>query len=143
MLFKTLLPAVALAVAANALPSKRSVTCPGGQTTGDEKVSQHHALCMQGADCLSQCCVWFDVLDDIQTNLYVANALQSPMALNITCRFDGGECGEEVHESLRVSRHLIVLEGQLLTNKSSSPSTTPLASRLHSSHRASSGVYTL
>ncbi|RPD53510.1 manganese peroxidase isozyme precursor [Lentinus tigrinus ALCF2SS1-6] len=35
-----------------------------------------------------KCCVWFDVLDDIQTNL-----------------FDGGECGEEVHESLRLTFH--------------------------------------
>lgn len=34
------------------------------------------------------CCVWFDVLDDIQANL-----------------FDNGECGEEAHESLRVAFH--------------------------------------
>ncbi|KAH9848375.1 manganese peroxidase 2 [Lenzites betulinus] len=34
------------------------------------------------------CCALFPVLDDIQTNL-----------------FDGGECGEEVHESLRLTFH--------------------------------------
>ncbi|KAH9929576.1 manganese peroxidase isozyme precursor [Epithele typhae] len=34
------------------------------------------------------CAVWFNVLDDIQANL-----------------FDGGECGEEVHESLRLTFH--------------------------------------
>ncbi|KAF8913717.1 manganese peroxidase 1 [Mucidula mucida] len=45
--------------------------CGGGRTTA-------HAAC----------CVWFDVLDDIQENL-----------------FDGGECGEEVHESLRLTFH--------------------------------------
>ncbi|KAI0311708.1 manganese peroxidase 1 precursor [Amylostereum chailletii] len=34
------------------------------------------------------CCALFPILDDIQTNL-----------------FDGGECGEEVHESLRLTFH--------------------------------------
>lgn len=34
------------------------------------------------------CCALFAVRDDIQTNL-----------------FDGGECGEEVHESLRLTFH--------------------------------------
>ncbi|KAJ7577384.1 manganese peroxidase 1 precursor [Mycena floridula] len=34
------------------------------------------------------CCAWFPVLEDIQQNL-----------------FDGGECGEEVHESLRLTFH--------------------------------------
>ncbi|KAK0226411.1 manganese dependent peroxidase 1 [Armillaria fumosa] len=34
------------------------------------------------------CCALFPVMDDIQTNL-----------------FDGGECGEEVHESLRLTFH--------------------------------------
>ena len=34
------------------------------------------------------CCVLFPILQDIQTNL-----------------FDGGECGEEVHESLRLTFH--------------------------------------
>lgn len=34
------------------------------------------------------CCVLFPILEDIQTNL-----------------FDGGECGEETHESLRLTFH--------------------------------------
>ncbi len=34
------------------------------------------------------CCVLFPILDDIQENL-----------------FDGAECGEEVHESLRLTFH--------------------------------------
>ena len=34
------------------------------------------------------CCVLFPILEDIQTNL-----------------FDGGKCGEEVHESLRLTFH--------------------------------------
>ena len=34
------------------------------------------------------CCVLFPILEDIQANL-----------------FDGGECGEEVHESLRLTFH--------------------------------------
>ncbi|KAH8112289.1 manganese peroxidase 1 precursor [Phellopilus nigrolimitatus] len=34
------------------------------------------------------CCAWFPVLDDIQESL-----------------FDGGKCGEEVHESLRLTFH--------------------------------------
>lgn len=34
------------------------------------------------------CCVLFPILEDIQTHL-----------------FDGGECGEEVHESLRLTFH--------------------------------------
>ncbi|KAJ7577383.1 manganese dependent peroxidase 1 [Mycena floridula] len=34
------------------------------------------------------CCLWFPILEDIQENL-----------------FDGGECGEEVHESLRLTFH--------------------------------------
>ncbi|KAJ7307634.1 manganese peroxidase 1 [Mycena albidolilacea] len=47
------------------------------------------AACSNGRSAASEtCCVWFDVLDDIQQNL-----------------FDGGECGEEVHESLRLTFH--------------------------------------
>ncbi|RPD53187.1 manganese peroxidase isozyme precursor [Lentinus tigrinus ALCF2SS1-6] len=61
---------VALAIAATAAPN-RLATCSNGRT------ATHEA-----------CCVWFDVLDDLQTNL-----------------FDGGECGEEVHESLRLTFH--------------------------------------
>ncbi|KAF7323448.1 Peroxidase [Mycena chlorophos] len=36
----------------------------------------------------AQCCVWYDVLDDIQANL-----------------FEGGQCGEDAHEALRLSFH--------------------------------------
>ena len=46
-------------------------------TCADGNVTAHEA-----------CCVLFPILDDIQTNL-----------------FDGGECGEEVHESLRLTFH--------------------------------------
>ncbi|KAF7300884.1 Peroxidase [Mycena kentingensis (nom. inval.)] len=55
--------AFALGAAASPAPAKRA-TCSKGRTSA-------HA----------SCCVWFDVLDDIQENL-----------------FDDGECGEEVHE---------------------------------------------
>ncbi|KAJ6528227.1 heme peroxidase [Mycena vulgaris] len=61
---------LALVVAAVAVPTKRAA-CGNGRTAA-------HA----------SCCIWFDVLDDIQENL-----------------FDGGECGEEVHESLRLTFH--------------------------------------
>ncbi|KAF7428776.1 Versatile peroxidase vpl2 [Pleurotus ostreatus] len=65
MSFKALFTFATLAVAALAAPSHtKRATCSGGRTTA-------HA----------SCCIWFDVLDDIQENL-----------------FDGGECGEEVHE---------------------------------------------
>ncbi|KAI0796066.1 manganese peroxidase isozyme precursor [Abortiporus biennis] len=70
MSFKTILVVVTLAVVAFAAPSK-------------------HAVCSQGRVASNAaCCKWFDVLDDLQTNL-----------------FDGGECGEEVHESLRLTFH--------------------------------------
>nr|CAA50060.1 peroxidase [Coprinopsis cinerea] len=39
-----------------------SVTCPGGQSTSN-----------------SQCCVWFDVLDDLQTNFYQGSKCESPV----------------------------------------------------------------
>ncbi|KAJ7598760.1 heme peroxidase [Mycena floridula] len=57
---------VALLPFALAIPTvvERRATCANGKVTA-------HA----------SCCVWFDVLDDIQENL-----------------FDGGECGEEAHE---------------------------------------------
>ncbi|KAI0745458.1 manganese peroxidase isozyme precursor [Earliella scabrosa] len=60
----------ALTAAVSAAPRKRAA-CSNGRSAADER-----------------CCVWFDVLDDIQTNL-----------------FDGGECGEEAHESLRLTFH--------------------------------------
>ncbi|KAK7455904.1 Versatile peroxidase vpl1 [Stygiomarasmius scandens] len=66
-----------LAVAASPV---QQTTCSNGRTTAN-----------------AQCCVWFDVLDDIQENL-----------------FDGGECGEEVHESLRLTFHDAIGFSQLL-----------------------------
>ncbi|KAF5332391.1 hypothetical protein D9758_000997 [Tetrapyrgos nigripes] len=61
-----------LAVSVSARPpaKMRRATCPGGQTTANQA-----------------CCVWFDVLDDIQKNLLE------------------NECGEEAHESLRLTFH--------------------------------------
>ncbi|KAI0708498.1 versatile peroxidase VPS1 [Earliella scabrosa] len=70
MLAKTIVSFLTLALVVGALPPKRA-KCSKGRTASDAK-----------------CCVWFDVLDDIQENL-----------------FDGGECGEEVHESLRLTFH--------------------------------------
>ncbi|KAI0061055.1 manganese peroxidase isozyme precursor [Artomyces pyxidatus] len=52
-------------------------------------VPQPRAVCSQGRVASNAaCCTWFDVLDDIQANL-----------------FDGGECGEEAHESIRLTFH--------------------------------------
>ncbi|KAI0796055.1 manganese peroxidase isozyme precursor [Abortiporus biennis] len=70
MAFKTIFALVSLALVASAVPSKKAV-CSNGHTASN-----------------AVCCKWFDVLDDIQENL-----------------FDGGECGEEVHESLRLTFH--------------------------------------
>ncbi|KAL1948500.1 hypothetical protein VTO73DRAFT_12575 [Trametes versicolor] len=61
-----------LAVTA-APPTSKRATCINGQTASDSK-----------------CCVWYDVLDDIQG----ASGL-----------FQGGQCGEEAHESLRLTFH--------------------------------------
>ncbi|KAJ7819440.1 manganese peroxidase 3 [Mycena olivaceomarginata] len=48
-----------------------------------------HVTCPTGQTTTNAaCCVLFPILDDIQENL-----------------FDGGECGEEVHESLRLTFH--------------------------------------
>ncbi|OBZ66199.1 Versatile peroxidase VPL2 [Grifola frondosa] len=70
MSFKAIFALVTLAVATYAAPS-RLVSC------GADRVVSNAA-----------CCKWFDVLDDLQANL-----------------FDGGECGEETHESLRLTFH--------------------------------------
>ncbi|KAJ7927044.1 manganese peroxidase isozyme precursor, partial [Mycena leptocephala] len=70
---------------------------------GDEQVheSSKRALCSKGRTSASQkCCVWFDVLDDIQENL-----------------FDGGICNEEVHESLRLTFHDAIGFSPLLFSK--------------------------
>ncbi|KAL4252075.1 Peroxidase [Abortiporus biennis] len=70
MSFKTVFALVSLAVLSFAMPTKRAV-CSNGRTASN-----------------AACCTWFDVLDDIQENI-----------------FDGGECGEDVHESLRLTFH--------------------------------------
>ncbi|KAI0745319.1 manganese peroxidase isozyme precursor [Earliella scabrosa] len=75
MFSKALVVLTALAVSAVAMPAKGS---------GKGLTSCRHGRKSANA----ACCVWFDVLDDIQENL-----------------FDGGECGEEVHESLRLTFH--------------------------------------
>lgn len=46
------------------------------------------------------CCAWFPILDDIQENL-----------------FDGAECGEEVHESLRLTFHDAIAFSPRLTRQ--------------------------
>ncbi|OBZ66256.1 Versatile peroxidase VPL2 [Grifola frondosa] len=68
MSFKAIVALVTLAVATYAAPSH---TCGAGRVVSN-----------------AACCKWFDVLDDLQANL-----------------FDGGECGEETHESLRLTFH--------------------------------------
>ncbi|KAF7308768.1 Peroxidase [Mycena kentingensis (nom. inval.)] len=57
--------------------------------------SSHHqhraarASCSNGRTAKSaQCCVWYDVLDDLQANL-----------------FEGGQCLEDAHDALRLSFH--------------------------------------
>ncbi|KAI0757816.1 manganese peroxidase isozyme precursor [Daedaleopsis nitida] len=70
MFTKALFALTALAVTVLAAPSPQAVCSKGRRANS------------------ASCCVWFDVLDDIQENL-----------------FDGGECGEEVHESLRLTFH--------------------------------------
>ncbi|KAI0089364.1 manganese peroxidase 1 [Irpex rosettiformis] len=75
MAFKAVLALLTIASAVLAAPS--DATADNRAKCGGGRVASH-----------PQCCKWFDVLDDIQKNL-----------------FDGGECGEEVHESLRLTFH--------------------------------------
>nr|AAZ14938.1 peroxidase [Coprinellus disseminatus] len=65
------LVAASVAIASPATHLKKRATCPGGQTVDD-----------------AQCCVWFDVLDDLQTNL-----------------FNGAKCENGVHKALRLQFH--------------------------------------
>ncbi|KAI0712917.1 manganese-repressed peroxidase [Cerioporus squamosus] len=73
MFTKTFFSLIVLAASvAAAVPSvSKRATCSNGKTTANDA-----------------CCVWFDVLDDIQANL-----------------FHGGQCGEDAHESLRLTFH--------------------------------------
>ncbi|KAI0672332.1 manganese-repressed peroxidase [Trametes maxima] len=74
MLFKTLIPLLTLALTVHAGPSaSKRATCSNGRTASDSK-----------------CCVWYDVLDDIQAS----DGL-----------FQGGQCGEDAHQSLRLTFH--------------------------------------
>ncbi|TBU55612.1 manganese-repressed peroxidase [Dichomitus squalens] len=74
--------AVLAASVAAVVPSvSKRTTCSGGQTTAN-----------------AACCVWFDVLDDIQENL-----------------FHGGQCGEDAHESLRLTFHDAIAFSPALT----------------------------
>ena len=74
MFSKTFLALVVLAASvATAVPSVRKrATCTNGKTTANDAVRSIptipsiHAL---EADDREKCCVWFDVLDDIQENL--------------------------------------------------------------------------
>ncbi|KAM5530526.1 hypothetical protein V8D89_015803 [Ganoderma adspersum] len=71
MFSKTIVALTSLAVLVSAVPMRRA-TCSNGRTATD-----------------AACCVWFDVLDDIQQNL-----------------FDNSECGEDVHEaSIQLTFH--------------------------------------
>ncbi|KAJ7028310.1 putative versatile peroxidase [Mycena alexandri] len=52
------------------------------------------ATCSKGRTATSgSCCVWYNVLDDIQANL------------RVSFLFDGGICGEDAHDALRLSFH--------------------------------------
>ncbi|KAI0633840.1 heme peroxidase [Trametes polyzona] len=74
------LAVLAASVSAAVQPVKRA-TCSNGKTTANDA-----------------CCVWFDVLDDIQANL-----------------FHGGSCGENAHESLRLIFHDAIAFSPALT----------------------------
>ncbi|KAF7294585.1 Peroxidase [Mycena indigotica] len=69
----------------------------------------HHrappAQCSKGRTAKnSQCCVWYDVLDDIQTNL-----------------FEGGKCDDEAHDALRLSFHDAIGYSPLLRSQGKFP----------------------
>ncbi|KAI0820293.1 heme peroxidase [Trametes gibbosa] len=82
MFSKSLYIFAMLVATVTALPSaNKRATCSGGQTTANDA-----------------CCVWFDVLDDLQTNL-----------------FHNGDCGEEAHESLRLIFHDAIAISPALT----------------------------
>ena len=57
------LVAASVAIASPAAHLKKRATCPGGQAVDD-----------------AQCCIWFDVLDDLQTKLYVFSLCKASRA---------------------------------------------------------------
>ncbi|KAF9044497.1 heme peroxidase [Hymenopellis radicata] len=73
----------ALLLSAKAAPAHPPTKCPNGKSVKN-----------------AQCCVWFEVLNDIQENL-----------------FDGGECGEEAHETLRLTFHDAIAFSPALTSQ--------------------------
>ncbi|KAJ7122103.1 manganese peroxidase 1 [Mycena epipterygia] len=67
----------------SASPTARSATCSNGRKAAS-----------------NTCCVWYDVLDDIQSNL-----------------FEGGTCGDDAHDALRLSFHDSIAYSPLLTKQ--------------------------
>ena len=80
MAFKALISLLALAAAVGAAPSKRAA-CSNGRSANDERVDLLSVLESAKSDPRLQCCVWFDVLDDIQENLLVSVAHRQPISL--------------------------------------------------------------
>ena len=69
MFAKALVSILSLSLIVGAFPPKKA-TCSKGRTAGDARVSTLHARLPCVLLTVSmQCCVWFDVLDDIQENL--------------------------------------------------------------------------
>ncbi|KAJ7112489.1 manganese peroxidase 1 [Mycena epipterygia] len=61
------------------------------------------ATCSKGRTAAGKgCCVWYDVLDDIQANI-----------------FEGGKCGDDAHDALRLSFHDAIGYSPLLTKQGS------------------------
>lgn len=72
-----------------ALKSLFALTYLAASLSGSYAALTKRVACPDGRTTANAaCCAWFPVLDDIQEAL-----------------FDGGECGEEVHESLRLTFH--------------------------------------
>lgn len=73
MFSKVFISLVVLAsTVAAAVPTvNKRATCANGKTTANDAARFHFLLSMRvhPADVCRQCCVWFDVLDDIQENL--------------------------------------------------------------------------
>ena len=69
MFAKALVSILSLSLIVGAFPPKKA-TCSKGRTAGDARVSTSYPrLPCVPLTVSMQCCVWFDVLDDIQENL--------------------------------------------------------------------------